>query len=778
MKIRLRHSARWSRDLAPSDRRLWLLWSIGWRVEVRRDPVWDFVVYWRRLAVFTLALTVCGYLGAVTALHWWWGRQPEARVRWIDIALAPVRWDEFRRTRGEVAVAVGLKQLEEGNFAGAVFNLRAGLGRSPRNVPARVALARIMARNPTEAVRVLDAGLALEPNHPEFLRALFAVYEASDARTTALARADQLLDPAAKPPVSPEIKRMAQLVRATVQAKANRFEEALAAMPEIDPASSRTEDVGALRLRITLLSRLERHDEARQLFEACRRATPQDLTWHEVDLEIAVAAGDESAAQSATRRMKVARPGEVQPLLLEYEAWHRLKRPSRSSATENEIYASFGASDRAMQEFGSLLVRLDQLDVLRRVQAKAQARGLSGFAFEVDQTELAIRQGDFAEALRLLGRWEGRMAALDVNQRAVPTLIARLARCCAQGGADQATSLVTHLEKNPVLITPARCQWVVERLEAAGRYNAAGALLTLALARFPLADKLKEQNFRVALVLAREKPATDSSSESKVTDAVPSTGAQALLIIDQDIAAGKYADATEKMHRWKPARPAWWTETERELEVRELHIALLSQDPWLARFAVRKHLERSRRGDVAVRLVELAMTLRVAGKSAESDIVRGEVAELRGNIPAVAEALAKLNSGDATAAAFTSAPAALSLIDQALERRDPENALWLIEKVRRATPEWLKDVELDLATREVRGRLESEQRARAYASLRELVVKSGAPRAAAFRLVRDYISAGKAQLALELAKEIERLVPGEPAVAVLVREAEAAAPAK
>lgn len=773
MQIRLRHSARWTRDLAPADRRLWLFWAVGWRVEVRKDPVWDFVIYWKRLAVVSLVLVVGGYLGAVTALHWWWGRQPEARVRWADIALAPVRWEAFRRTRGEVSIAVGLKQLEQGNISGAAFNLRAGLSRSPHNIPARIALARLHMPRPSEAIRLLDTGLELDPDQPDLLRAVFATYELSDAATAALARAKTLLDSARRPALAPEVRRAILIAQASFLAKTARYEEALASLPEADLSDKTVDAVRAVRMRISLLSRLGRHDQARQMLEQARRQQPSEGDV-DLELEIAVAAGDESAVLSAVRRMKVERPTQVQPLLAEFEAWHKLKRASRYGEAERQIYAQFGATDRAMQEFGMLLVRLELADTLQRVQVNAQARGLSPFAFEVDQTELALRQGNFAEALRGLQRWEGSLASLDAVQRQVPALIARLARACALGSPETITSLHTHLEKNPALVTPLRCRWVVERLEAAGRYAAAGPVLTLALERFPLSDSLQQQNQSVSLMLAREKPAEQTRPEEKPVEAVPTSAAQALLVLDQQIAAGKYSAASEQLQQWRQARPEWLADAERELAVRELHVELLTQDPWLARFAVRKHLEKYRRGDAAVRLVELAMALRVAGKTSEADIVSSEVAEMRGNLPAVAEALAKLNNGDSSAAAFTSAPSALALIDQALKRKDPENALWLIDRVRRTAPDWLKDVELDLAAREIKGRLAADQRARAYGALRDLVVKPGAPRAAAFRLVRDYIAEGNGDTALALAKEIERLVPGEPAVSVLVREAGAA----
>lgn len=779
MQLRFRHSARWTRELAPSDRRIWLLWAIGWQVEVRRDPVWDFVIYWKRLAAVCAVMLVGGYVSAVSALHWWWGRQPEARVRWVDIALAPIQWDNFRRARGEVAIAVGLKQLERGDANGAYFNLRAGLGRMPDHVPARVVLANLLLARPAEAVRVLDAGLALRPNEPAFLRALFRVYETSDAGTVALARADEFLKSDRKPALTPEARYIVQLARATFLARGNRNEAALQALPSDAADANPADREQAARWRSNLLSRVGRPEEARAELEAWRKWTKTpEATW-EVELTIAVDAADEAGVKRAVRQLKVARPNETYPLLAEFEAWSKLKRPTLRAGVEKEFLNLYSGNDRALQELALLAARQGLPEVIVRLQAVAMSRGLSPFAYDVDLTEEALRRHDFSEALRLLKKWEDRLSVLEVSQRAVPGMIARLTRACAQEEADQESSLPTYLEKNPILLVPLRGQWLVECLEAAGRHQVANAVLTLALARYPLSDTLKEQNVRVSLILAREKPTTDSHGATAATAAsVPATSAEAFLILDQAIAASDFGGFAEKLRQWKQARPQWLESADKELEIRELQVALLTRDPWVARLTVRNYLERNRRGEAAVRLVELAMSLKVAGKTAEADIVHDEVAEMRGSIPAVAEALAKLSSGDATAAAFTNAPAALALIDQALARHDPENALWLIERVRRTAPDWLKEIELDLATREIRGRLDAEQRVLAYGLLRDLAVKPGLRRAAAFRLVREYIAEGKAATALALAKEIERLVPGEQAVSVLVREAEVAQPTK
>lgn len=64
------------RELAPGDRRLWLLRSLALRIEVRANPLWVLEVYHRRLLIALSARTVAGWLLAATALFFWLNLAP------------------------------------------------------------------------------------------------------------------------------------------------------------------------------------------------------------------------------------------------------------------------------------------------------------------------------------------------------------------------------------------------------------------------------------------------------------------------------------------------------------------------------------------------------------------------------------------------------------------------------------------------------------------------------------------------------------------------------
>ena len=101
----------------------------------------------------------------------------------------------------------------------------------------------------------------------------------------------------------------------------------------------------------------------------------------------------------------------------------------------------------------------------------------------------------------------------------------------------------------------------------------------------------------------------------------------------------------------------------------------------------------------------------------------------------------------------------------------------LLKYLRDKPPAWLAAGVPEVKVREVQVRLGLDQRPLALAALKELVIKGGASRSAAFKLVRDLLARDERESAMVLAREIGRLLPDDVAATRLVREAETPRPA-
>ena len=140
------------------------------------------------------------------------------------------------------------------------------------------------------------------------------------------------------------------------------------------------------------------------------------------------------------------------------------------------------------------------------------------------------------------------------------------------------------------------------------------------------------------------------------------------------------------------------------------------------------------------------------------------------------QALRALDLADDVTPAIASQPAALAALDRSILTQEWAQAERLLKHLREKPPAWLATGAAEVRVREVLIRLGLGQRPQALAALKELVIKGGTARGAAFKVVRDLLAGGDQEKAMLLAREIGRLLPDDPAAARLMREAETPPP--
>lgn len=776
MKIAVKLNPSWRRELAPGDRRLWFLGAVALRVEKAAHVTWVLEVLWKRvLAALSLTL-LAGYLLSVTALYFWWDRLPGNQVGWADVALAPLRWQRLREKRGDSAVAVALQRLRERDFVEAYYGLRAGLARSPGNAAGRVALARLLAANdPVQALKVLEEGVVRTPNHLELLRALFVTYALQQSPTRALEWSARLLSPAQHPALDAAARRLVANTRAELLLGAKDAAAAEALLAELPEETDTVEGRRTLRLRAQALGLLGKLPEARQLLARQARAAQED---YRAEAELAIAADDAAGLESALRRMRATAPEQPMPYLYAVQAWHRMRRLTLRDTAESEFFQLFGRNDQALQLFAAMAVSLDLPDSVRRAEEVARASRFSTFAFRVHLSELALRRGDVDEAFRRWREWEPAIETLPPAQRQYPEFISRLIRASVAGGEQQGGGLVSHLSQLRGRATPAMYRLAADVLARAGHFMAARDVVGAGLRYYPYCESLRA--LEPGLVAASAKmaaPAPAGGAEPPVPAAVPvpPTAAQAVAQLDAALASDAYGTARDLLRAIRAGRAAWLEQSENALALRETELAVRTQDALTARAAVRRYLEKARPEADLMRLVRLAGQLARGDELALARMLHGELTVA--NPPAsVSLALRQLNLPDDLVAFAASAATALAELDRALRQGRPADGLRLLEHVRRREPTWLGEARAELGVREVRLRWALDQRPLALAALKEIVIRPGASRAAAFRLVRDLIAEGDAATAQALAREIVRLLPEDKAALTLLREAEVPRP--
>lgn len=755
MKLEVNFKRGWSRKRLPGDRRLWLLWSIGLRIHLGANPLWEFVIYWQRLAAFTGALLVAGYLGLVTAVHYRWRQLPENQVTWLDLANAPWRWSELRRKRGETSIALGLKQLEAKKYAEALFNLRAGLARAPENMKGRAALVELLAAfgEPKEAFRVVEEGRRIDPQAEALIQMTLGFFSGTRSWQRMIEFTDEMLAANRRPPLDDTLRQRLVNQRADALLQLGRVEEAvnyLAQQPG-QPGTPGRRD--ALRLRVIGLLRLGRGAEAQALFDAeggrdAARSGPPH-----VELAIAKELGDVAGVETALRQLKASDELGVDSLLIAYQTWQEMGRSTLRDGAEHEIIMFHRDKEFVLQRFSKLLVELDNLPALERLRLTAMGRGMNTFAFDVGITEILLRRGAFADAQRRVVQWEGLLSALPTGQRNFPELVRRTVRAAALGGSGDGTALLAQLETMRGSAGPQIYLRTISTLEAAGRPALALDVARLGLRRLDTTDELIAVEARLAreaaASLAVAKPAEAAAPE-------PVDETNALSALDAALARQDLSAAQSLLRAWKSAHAAPTREDERVFGLREIRLALLQQDGPAVRQLVRRYLERQVAAEDALTVLALAAEVGAAGKSGAVTAAQAEVAAVRLNVPEVAAALsAQGYSGDS--GSLASAEAARRALSDAFARQDYDKAAQLVRSVRRAAPDWLGEVAPELAFAEVRARALGGQIPAASLALRELIQRAAVMKPQAYDFIRQLARDGRHEAAKALLDEAVRL---------------------
>lgn len=781
MQLHFKFNPSLKRALEPGDRRLWLLRSVALRIERQANPLWRFEIYHRRLIIGLAALALAGWLLAATALFYWLERQPHNQVGWFDLA-APWRWSGLRTKRGDTAVLGALDAIKARDYTTAFYNLRVGLSRSPGNVEGRLTLARLMAgHEPARAMTLMEEGLKHSSGDPKFVAGLLGFYAAFQIQSHGLDVVEGLLQAAPARPLPDETRRTLERARVGLLLQLGRPAEAAAAFAAITPPADAAGRAALSALELELLQRTGRAAEARVLLDRSLAAPVVAAgTWRQA-AEVAVAMGDADLLLSALRRLKAETPDKPGPYLLGFQAWHRMKRPSYRDAAEQEYYQLFRGSDGALQALAALAVNLDLPDVVARAQRVAAGARLSQFAFQVHQTELYLRRGEIEAATRYLRAWENNIDTLKNSQRFHPEFIKRLTRAAFAGTPDQVTFLAAHLTAARGQAQVPVYQLAAKVLQQAGNPAGAAEIVRGGLQFYPWSEPLlvAQKQLEETLAATASVPAASKTAETPAGSLIllPATAGEARQQIDTLLQQDSLVAARDLARAIRAQKPAWLPALDAELAAREVELAYLTLDQIASRTAARAALDRHRGESDVLQLVQVVQRLAARSRLDEARLLAEEIGAAPAATVRVQQAVRALNLADDVAAAVATQALALAALDRSILGQEWAQADRLLKYLRDKPPAWLAAGASEVKVREVKVRLGLDQRPLALAALKELVIKGGAPRSAAFKLVRDLLAREEQESALVLAREIGRLLPDDVAATRLVREAESPRPA-
>jgi predicted Zn-dependent protease len=365
----------------------WYLGLLGFYERVVGEPDSGLAISVRGLLLWFAGLCLAGYLAAATALLFWLDRNPYNQVAFADTVTLPWRWRQFQSLRGQSLIAEGRADMRAGHWSDALFKLRAGLAREPRDLQARLVLAQfyVASNQRPLARRTLSEGLGDSFPGQTYLSAVF---------TLAMQAEDYVFIESVCARYLPQLDAVSQSRsrRWLMQRRLQNFTD-LGQPSRVLTVAERDSGVPAsvwLELRVLALLALNREDDAVSELKAWRVRAPADT---DQVLRLLVRVEREAkhyeAMEGALDELVARAPAQPTPYVYRVVQLTLAGRKANAESALDDYLRRFGARVENLRLLAEPLASIKEgSPALARIVTTAREQG-----FELSMFQLLLAQG-------------------------------------------------------------------------------------------------------------------------------------------------------------------------------------------------------------------------------------------------------------------------------------------------------------------------------------------------------------------------------------------------
>ena len=710
-----------------------------------------------RLLPLLALMAVMGYFGAAGGLYFWLDRNPHNKIGFWDLAM-PFRWSTLQAKRGQTFIAEGLEDLKEEKTASGLMKLRIGLIKYPKDQKARLELARLYARYGLagRAMTTLEEGLNFRYPDLDYLSLLInsAVY------TQNFELILQVTEGLLKEPENiPDPSIRVLLLKARVQAllKSELYLQAL----QLSTRLNRDEDqaLNAVDGEVLALFGLKRYPRAAALLEVVRFDSKHDPMLLQLLAQAYRHMGNMVELRDILQYLIEKSPRNPQPYLFALEEWRQAGQAEEVQGVFEEYLANFGQNERAIYAAAVKLADWPDSRLVKRCIDEAEKQGVNTRSILVLLVQSLLAEGRWSEASNAFSLLEQGEEELPEDIPAAAPLmmqfLSRLITALEPGNETGTGVLVEFLSHRR--FPPSFYMTTADMLEQSGKWTASRDILGLAHSIFPHSASITD---RLSLVDKRinELKATDTLTETDITQHEPATPEEALAALDNLIASNELAEALAALHKLRRQKPPWLPEIEENLDGMQLTITVKQGDLQYVRSYTRLYLEKY--PHLGARVLDLAQEQRESGDIPMARTLGREVASLLPMAVESAEFLESLPPEEVSSApmhAMKTAPGpreTMQQLDAYIENEDFTAASALLQELQRSKPKWLGEAEEELAWRQLLITLHPDDLLYARSAIRRYLAKTHQSGSRAITLAQKYLDGGELETARLLAREV------------------------
>jgi len=482
-------------------------------------------VYLGRLVLWSGVILLAGWLLVATALFFnvKYNRGFK-RVSYSHLIFLPLKWEAFKRAKGEYRVEQGIEASKEGKWLDAYSLLRSGLPDAPDNREGRLLLCRIylMARRTDSARQLLVEGLPYHTDQLDYLRVVLDFLFSQQADGAVIEVTQAVLD---KAPLESPLNKLARASQAIALFNRDRFAESARVLAEGKMENSQQAKVLAARTRWDL----GKKEEALRLLRALHQSQPKEEEVYRTLVSYLNAEKRFSDVRSLSLARQLVQPEKVEPYVDYMQACAAEMDWERRDAAEREFIGRFQDDAAALARCLEYAAMAGRGGLANQVYGALERLGAANPVSDLARIRAFLEGKEYGQGMQLLEALEGRSASWEPGVKVSLGGLRALA-LKGLGKALEAAPVLDGLLESPYLTAP-MASYLAQRLHKLGDVEAAlrfyrKAVTLDPLYQLPLVELLRVESQRKDIAEERElierlmtmrKPPRDLVNEIRLT---------------------------------------------------------------------------------------------------------------------------------------------------------------------------------------------------------------------------------------------------------------------
>jgi len=577
------------------------------------------VISLRGVLLWFLASCVAAYFLAAGYVFYRLERKQYNFVRYTDLLLYPVRYKEVDELRGQAMIAMGFDDLKNNNWQEGVMKLRIGLDKYPRDLKARLEVARffIAAKIRNKAQETLLGGLDQGYPGRAYLESAITVVGAGEDFELVISICERAL--ALSTGATPAADRrwlFEQKVRALLAEQ--RSDEALTYLDTLTEGA----DSGSFsELRALALLQSKRVDDAVTFVEAWCLRSPQDSQVLRIQARVYREAGRIADMNKVLNVLRAQNP--LEPRIRAYGIVQNLLAGEDQLGREliEDYIFRFGGTPANLILLAEPLADAKRPAELEIVLAAAAERGVTDIKLETAQLQVAMNERNWVESRRLVGSLRTQLKNDTTGRAGLLEFFGNLIAAAADPADGAQTTLTNYIALRQLPMSMYR-QCIV-LLRQAGRPQTAREVVRLAQGVFPTNRYLVTTRDELEGELQTARAEAEAARPEKQLAADFVTPARFYAALDRLVASDGGERGLLMLRELRMAAPAWMAGAGEPLGRRELELQAQGDDVVELQAAARRYVNEDK-----IRLanaIAVATRLYEAGRSPDARIVLNEI---------------------------------------------------------------------------------------------------------------------------------------------------------